>query len=215
MARFFKKLYSSVKETIDDDFVDFGEDKNVGPNIHLKIISTMKTPSGVTIKATGAGFPDGKNVEGTLEPEFKIPEYDLTLKGKLQTSNVFEGSLLLNDKLLKGSTVFATGKVDGEKKTVELGFDYLNKDHGSLNLKLISPPVLDVEQLDVYGAVVGHHNGVSVGGDARVSVNTKELKLWDAYAEYDKDDVQIAAYAKFDQKKKKKVIWIWLFPKCL
>jgi len=204
MARFFKKLYSTIKETVDDDFVDFGEAKNVGDNVHLKVISTLRTASGVTIKTTGAGLPDGKNVEGTLEPEFKIADYDLTLKGKLVTTNTFEGSLLLNDKLLKGSTVFATGKIEGEKRTIELGVDYLNKDNGSLNLKLITPPTTEMKELDLYAAAVGHYNGYSLGGDVRVNLNTQEPKLWDVYAEYDNKDVQIAGFAKYDKKKSKK-----------
>jgi hypothetical protein len=170
----------------------------------MKVISTLKTPSGVTIKATGAGLPDGKHVEGTLEPEFKFADYDLTLKGKLVTTNSFEGSLLLNDKLLKGSTVFATGKVEGEKRSIELGFDYLNKENGSLNLKVITPPTTEMKELDLYGAAVGCYKGFSLGGDARVNLNTQELKLWDAYVEYDKNDVQIAGFAKYDKKKSKK-----------
>jgi len=204
MARFFKKLYSSIKETVDDDFVDFGEEKNVGDNVHLKVISTLKTSSGVTIKTTGAALPDGKNVEGTLEPEFKIADYDLTLKGKLVTTNTFEGSLLLNDKLLQGSTLFATGKAEGEKRTIEVGFDYLNKENGSLNLKFITPPTTEMKELDLYAAAVGHYNGTSLGGDVRLNLSSNELKLWDVYAEYDNKDVQIAGFAKYDKKKSKK-----------
>jgi len=202
MARFFKKLYSSVKETIEDDFIDTNDDKKIGENVGLKFATTIKS-GGALIKANGTSHNNGNTVEGTIEPELKFQ--DLTLKGKFQTNNMLEASVLFNDKLMKGSTVFVTGKVDDKLATsVEVGLDYLDKQYGSLNLKVISPTEFDMEKVDVYGAAVGIYNNLTAGIDGRINVSSQDVSNWNSFIEYNKGDLTFALFSKFDKKKDKK-----------
>jgi len=206
MARFFKKLYTHVKETIEDDFIDVFDDKKVGPNVSLKIKGTVKTDHRVLIKAEGSTHANGNVVEGTLEPEFKIPDYDVVIKGKLQTNNAFEGTIQCNNYLVKGSTFFLTDKLSEKgEKTVEAGFDYLNKDILSLNLKVISPVEnIDTNKIDVYTAFVGFYQGLSVGGDCKVNVAQFKSSACNLYIEYVKDSLSLAFFGKYEEKKKRR-----------
>jgi len=199
-VRYFKKLYSNVKETIEDDFIDHTDEKKLGNNVALKLIANYKSPAGVTVKATGSSAANGSEVEGILEPELKFSAQNISLKGKLQTNCALEGTVTLNDPIGKGSALFVTGKIDDKGvKTVEVGADYTQKDVGTLNVKA-TVPEFDVNKADLYVAGVGVYNNVSIGGD--VKVNTKqELSLWDLNLEYNKNDLTFALFAKFDKKK--------------
>jgi len=167
--------------------------------------TTLKTPSGWMIKAEGATHANGNDVEGTLEPEYKFPDYDVVLKGKLQTNNTFEGSLLFNNMLVKGSTLFFTDKLsDKGEKSVEAGIDYLSKDVGSLNLKVISPLDFDTAKIDAYTAFVGFYKGFSLGGDCRLNVKNFKASNCNAYLEYVKNDVAVAFFGKYETKGEKK-----------
>jgi len=207
MARFFKKLYTQQKETVDDDFPELGKDK-VGDNLGLKLISNFKSES-FTFKATGFKHPNGKQVEGTLEPEVKLSKA-LTLKGKFITTNKFEETLSIDgDKVLKGSTFFLTGKGDlsdstDPKHSFEVGFDYLNKEFGSLNLKFISPVSLDSKNFELYSAFVGYYQGVSLGGDVQLyPARGGEVSKANGYLQYDNSkgkDFSTALFGKYESK---------------
>jgi len=200
VARFFKKINSQVKETVEDDFIDAFDEKKVGQNVSLKVNTTLKTPNGVMIKASGSSHANGNEVDGTLEPEFKFNE-NFTLKGKLQTNNAFEGSFLINDYLGKGSTVFLTDKLtDKKEKVVEGGFDYLSKDLGSLNLKLITNGEFDLEKTDFYGAAVAYKNGFSIAGDCKLNVSDFKFSSYNGYVEYVKGDLSVAVFGKYEKK---------------
>jgi len=205
MARFFKKLYTHVKETIEDDFIDPFDEKKVGENVSLKIKSTFKTPSGWLIKAEGSTHANGNDVDGTLEPEYKISD-DITIKGKFQTNNVIEGTLLFNNLLGSGATLFFTDKLSEKKeKCVEAGIDYLSKDIGSLNVKVTSPLDFDTSKIDVYTALVGFYEGYSLGGDCKVSLkNFLQPVTGNAYLEYNKKDVSVVLSGKYEDKDGKK-----------
>jgi len=204
MARFFKKVYNSVKETVEDDFIDASDEKKVGQNVSLKINANLKTPNGVLLKASAFSHPNGKDVEGTLEPEFKFPDLDLTIKGKLITNNVFEGSVLLNDKIGKGSSVFVTGKLDDKRQTsVEVGLDYINSTMGSCNLKLISPTTFDTDKMDFYGAGVAYWEGVSFALDTKLNISSRDVSNMNGYLEYVSKDISVAAFGKYEKKNEK------------
>jgi len=204
MARFFKKLYTSVKETVDDDFPELGKDK-VGENLGIKLITNYKSEY-FTFKATGHKHPNGTQVEGTLEPEVKLSKA-LTLKGKFITTNKCESTLSVNgDTVLKGSTFFATGKCDlsdpsDPKHSFEVGFDYLNKEFGSLNFKFISPISLDSKSFELYTAFVGYYQGVSVGGDVQLHpARGGEVSKSNGYLQYDKQNFSTALFGKYEKK---------------
>jgi len=206
MSKFFKNLYKVQKETIDDDFPELEEDK-IGENLGFKVVTNLKNES-VSFKTTGFKHPNGSDVEGTLEPELRLKDYDVTLKGKFQTSNKFESTISLNDKLVKGSTLFVTGKAevtDKPKQTLELGFDYMNKDFGSFNLKLISPPTFDPKDIELYTAGVGQYQGVSVGVDVQLHPSSKVVSKSNGYIQYDDKDFSFALFGKYDKKKGYKV----------
>jgi len=177
--------------------------KKVGQNVALKIKSTLKTPSGVLIKAEGSTHANGNDVEGVLEPEFKINDYDIVVKGKLQTNNTFEGSVLFNNYVVKGSTFFITDKLsDKGDKSVEAGVDYLSKDYGSINLKVISPFDFNTEKIDFYGAFVGIYNNYSIGGDCKLNVLAFKSSACNAYLEYVNKDAYLALFGKYEDKSK-------------
>jgi len=162
----------------------------------------------VNVKSTGYKHPNGEEVDGTLEPEYKIADYDLTLKGKLQTSNRYEGTVSLNDKLVKGSTLFLTGKAElgsKPKQSIEAGFDYLNKDFASLNLKFISPTSFNMEDVEIYAAGTSHAQGISGGADIQFKPTVQEISKWNVFAQYDDSDNSIGVFGKFDKEKKSRV----------
>jgi hypothetical protein len=201
MARLFKNLYQQVKETIEDDFIDPFDKKKIGNNVSLKIKSSLKTPCGL-IKAEGSTHPNGSDVDGTIEPEFKFPDYDVVLKGKLQTNNNFEGTINFNNYLLKGTTWFETTKLNESGDTsLEAGVNYLNKDYGSFNFKLSSPIAFKgLESLDLYTAFVGYKSGFSLGGDVKLALKNFKSSACNAYLEYVKDDVSVALFGKYEKK---------------
>jgi len=204
MARFFKKLYTLQKETLDDDYLELDK-KKIGNNVGVKLITNLKCDCG-NIKTTGFKHPNGEEVDGTVEPEFKIKDYDLTVKGKLQTSNRFESTVSLNDYITKGTTFFLTGKCEvlavGNKSSVEVGFDYLNKDYGSLNLKLISPTTFNTDDIELYAAGVASTQGISGGADVQLKPSSQDVSKWNAYLQYDDADNSVAAFGKYEKKDK-------------
>jgi len=212
MARFFKKLNTNVKETIEDDFIDPFDEKKLGENVSLKIKSTLKTPSGWLIKAEGSTHANGNDVDGTLEPEYKFSDYDVTVKGKFQTNNTFEGTFMINNLLGSGSTFFFTDKLNDKKeKSIETGIDYLSKDVGSLNIKVTSPLDFDTTKIDVYTALVGFYNGYSLGGDCKVNLkNVLQPLNGNAYLELNKNDVSVVLFGKYEDKegKQKKTLGV-------
>jgi hypothetical protein len=206
MSRFFKNLYKQQKETIDDDFPELEDDK-VGDNLGFKVVTNLKNDC-VTFKTTGFKHPNGSDVEGTLEPELRLKDYDLVLKGKFQTSNKFESTLSLNDKLVKGATLFVTGKAevtDKPKQSLEVGVDYINKDFGTFNLKVISPSTFDTKDIELYTAGVGHYEGVSVGVDVQLHPSNRVVSKSNGYIQYDNTDYSFALFGKYDKKKGYKV----------
>jgi len=198
MARFFKKLYTLHKETLEDDFIDLT--KEIGSNLNLKLITNFKHEHGVNLKVTAKKHPNGNVVEGLLEPEVKYNNF--VLKGKIPTSNEFETTILANDILTKGATVFVTGKCNVEassvKSSVEVGVDYLQKDLGSVNLKVITPTPVETNDIKVYGAITGHSNGVSVGVEGTVGNFEKGAKLekWTGYIQHDSEGQSVALFGK-------------------
>jgi len=202
MARFFKKLYSSQKETIEDDFLEL-DDEKVGETLGVKFINTFKHSYGSLVKVTAHKHPSARSVEGTIEPELKFEDY--TLKAKLQTSNKFEATLTAADKLTKGATAFITGKCElgpeTSKNTVEVGVDYLNKEYGSVNLKFMAPTTLETSNMELYGAFVGHTQGASIGADVQAKVGSQEVTKSNGYVQYDDKEKSIAVWGKFDKKK--------------
>jgi len=206
MARFFKKLYTLQKETLEDDFPETAEDK-LGPNVALKVISTLKRDDYCTIKSTGFKHADGgKGVEGTLEPEFKFSDYNAVLKGKFVSSNKYESTLTLNDHLVKGASVFVTGKCelgDKPKHSIDLGVDYLNKEYAAVNVKVTSPvPHFDTNDIDLYLAGVAHQQGVSLGGEVQVKPARKEVSKWTTYLQYDDSTRSGALFGKYEKNRK-------------
>jgi len=184
--------------------------KKVGPNVSVKVNTTLKTPNGVLIKASGSSHANGVVVDGTLEPEFKLNE-NFTIKGKCQTNNAFEGSLLLNDLLGKGTTLFLTDKyTEDNKKLVEGGFDYLMKDLGSVNLKVMTNSDFDMDRTDFYAAGVGYMDGFSLAGDCKFGVSDFTLSSYNAYLEYVKGDLSVAVFGKYEKKgdKEKKTLGV-------
>jgi len=206
MARFFKKLNTHVKETIEDDFIDPFDEKKSGENVSLKLKSTFKTPSGWMIKAEGSTHANGNTVEGTIEPEYKVSGYDITVKGKFQTNNAFELSLLFNNLLGSGATLFLTDKIsENKEKSFEGGIDYLSKDVGSLNVKVTTPSDFETSKIDVYTALVGFYNGYSLGGDCKVNLKNFLLPInGNAYLEYNKKDLSVVLFGKYEDKNGKK-----------
>jgi len=209
MARFFKKLYQNQKDILTEDFPELEDDSKIGDHLGFKVITNLKKDF-MTFKTTGFKAPNGNDVEGTLEPELKFSEYDIILKGKIQTTNKYEATLSLNDKVVKGSTVFVTGRAevgDKPKKTLEFGVDYLNKEYGSLNLKVITPHSFDTKDIELYAAFVGYYQGASIGGDVQLKVVAPEketpISKWNGYLQYDysSNNYSSALFGKHDKKK--------------
>jgi len=123
-------------------------------------------------------------------------------KGKFPTSNEFETTVTANDKITKGLSVFVTGKCTIEpssvKSSLEIGADYLHKDFGSVNLKLITPTSFDTDNMKVYGAATGTFNAGSIGFEGQIANSSKGAKLekWTGYIQHDIKGQSIALFGK-------------------
>jgi len=127
------------------------------------------------------------------------------LKGKIQTSNKYEGTVSLSDKLGKGSTLFVTGKTElgpKPKESIEFGFDYLSKDLGSVNLKFISPISFESKDIEFYGAGVGYYQGASLGVDVQTNLSPFNVTKSNGYLQYDNSNYSVGLFGKLDNKKK-------------
>jgi len=114
----------------------------------------------------------------------------------------FETTVLANDFLTNGATVFVTGKCNVEtssvKSSVEIGVDYLQKDLGSVNVKVTSPTSLETKDVKLYGAFTGHSNGVSIGVEGTLGNFDKSIKLekWTGYVQHDSQGQSVALFGK-------------------
>jgi len=76
--------------------------------------------------------------------------------------------------------------------------DYLNKDFGSVNLKVTTPTTFESKDIKVYGAFTGYTNGVSVGLEGTVGGFDKGAKVekWTGYVQHDSEGQSVALIGK-------------------
>jgi len=163
MAALYKKLFTPLKETLEDDYPDLNP-KLISEkfnNVGVKFVHVLRTDNGLKLKTTSVRDPN-TNFTTTLEPEFKIPKYNLTLEGKIGTDRKFQKTVSLVDLFgEKGSKVFLRGIHEDGNISGEFGFEFKNSNvslNGHVNKPLEG-------HFRGHGAGVFKHNNFSLGGD--------------------------------------------------
>jgi len=133
------------------------------------------------LKTTHTRDPNGTFVS-LLEPEFKIPQYNVTLDGKIGTDRKFQGTFSIVDLGMKGSKVFLRGLSEEGKLSGEVGFEYKNS---SLSVNGTVTKPLD-GKIKGIGAGVYKYNNYSVGGD--VELVQDKITRYSAKAQIDYSD---------------------------
>jgi len=162
-ALLYKKLYTPLKETLEDDYSDLNPEliDSSTNNVGLKMINVLKTQNGLKLKSTHQRDPN-TNYTTTFEPEIKLSQYNFLYEGKIGTDKKFQHTFSFTDMLLKGSKLYA--KVISEKKgkrSGELGFEYKDS-NVSLNGSFNQP---NGGNFKVFGAGVLKYNTFLIGGD--------------------------------------------------
>jgi hypothetical protein len=169
MAVFYKKLNSSVKENLDDDYPnvdDYSKNVKQGKDAFLnhyfvKVVNSFKTENGLKVKATANRNPNGELV-GTLEPELKINSLDVTLSGKAATDRKFETTIARTDLFQKGTRLYLKDIIEDGKFSFEGGFEY-KESNFAVDGKVTKP--LGDGDFKGVGSGVLHNSGISLGGD--------------------------------------------------
>jgi len=170
MSFFYKKLYTPLKETLEDDFCDLNPSliKGGASNVGLKFIHVLRTENGLKLKTITKRDPN-TNLTTTVESEFKIPKYNVTLEGKFGTDRKFQDTISLVDVFgQKGSKVFVRGLLEDGKTKGEVGFEFKN---GTVALDgTVTKP--SEGKFKGLGSVVYKHNIHSLGGDVEFEQDT-------------------------------------------
>jgi len=185
MANFYKKLYTKVKETLEDDFPDPNPKllSNDGlNNIGIKFIDTLKTPNGLKFKTTLKRDPNG-NLTGTLEPEIKFSSKNITFEGKISTDNKYEDSVSFTNYLVDGSKFSLKGLYEEGSMNGEAGLEFKNE-NVAFNASLSYPDSGDIK---VAAAAVYNSSGYSLGGDAEY-VMSSALNKWSIKVQRDTEE---------------------------
>jgi len=196
MSRFFKELYSSIEDTLDEDFIKM-DAENVGANVGLKFISNISNDKGIKIKATGFRHPNGIKVEGVLAPQFDFKKLYLSLKSKLRTTERYSSTLSYSNFF--GSTLSLTVKHEDDNQFIEPGINYLHKDYGSVNFNICVPLKSQFEWVDLKSAFVVNHSGFSLG--SKLNLRYKDSNPIDfqekyGYLQYDAEKLSVALFYK-------------------
>jgi len=99
-----------------------------------------------------------------------------------------------------------TGKGDlsgsEAKHSLEFGFDFIQKEYASINLKFITPYPFETKYFELYTAAVGYYQGVSVGTEVQLFPSKPGVEVSKAtgYLQYDKQNFSTALFAKFERK---------------
>jgi len=187
MSYLYKKFYTPIKETLEDDFSDLSthllhEDGSTN-NVGLKFVNTFRTENGLKIKLINTRDPKG-TFTTLVENEFKIPQYNVLLEGKLGTDKKFQHTINVLDVGQKGSKVFLRGLSEKGKHSGELGFEFKNGTvalNGSVTYPLSNGIVRGA------GAGVYKLNEYSVGGDVEFD-QEKGLLRYSGKIQVDKSD---------------------------
>jgi len=188
MALVYKKFYTPVKETLDDDYPDMNPkllssgDKN---NIGLKLISTIRSPNGLKVKTTYGRDPNANYII-LYEPEWKFTKYNISYEGKLGTDIKIHHALNLLDVLGKGSKVYAKAITEEGKLSGETGFEY--KDSNLTLAGSFTKP--QVGEFRVLGNGVYKYGDCNIGGDVEYD-NEHGVTRYSAKVQHDKDDTSL------------------------
>jgi len=188
MALFYKKLYQPLKDTLEEDYPDLNPKLiSDGNNVGLKLIHILKTQNGLKLKTTHTRDPNS-NFTTLIESEFKIPQYNLTLEGKIGTDRKFQGTVSLVDLGTKGSKFFVRGISEEEKLSGEVGFEYKNS---SLAVNGTFTKPLEGKFRGI-GAGVYKIQNYSLGGD--VEFDQEKITRFSAKVQMDNSDTTICAF---------------------
>jgi len=165
MSYFYKKFYTPIKETLEDDFSDLSShllhEEGATNNVGLKFVNTIKTENGLKLKLTNTRDPKG-TFTTLLEPEFKIPNYNMVFEAKIGTDRKFQDTINFLDLFgQKGSKFFLRGLYEKGKPSGEVGFEFKNGTV-ALNGSVTYPQNGNVRGI---GAGVYRFNEKSLGGD--------------------------------------------------
>jgi len=174
---FWKKLNNPLKEHLDDDYPNVDEyDKTVSNELNhvgVKVIHAFRTQNGLKLKATVNRNPNGALV-GTLEPEFKINSWNVTMSGKFATDRKYESTVSVNDLLQKGTRLYLKDIVKEGEPSFEGGFEFKQSDF-AVDGKVSKP----LEGGDYKGSIAGvvHQSGYHIGGEVEF-LNNKGISRW-------------------------------------
>jgi len=186
-AVFWKKFNNPLKENLDDDYPNVDEyDKNVSKELNhvgVKVIHAFKTHNGLKLKATANRNPNGALV-GTLEPEFKISAWNVTVSGKFATDRKYESTVSVNDLGQKGTKLYLKDIVKQGEPSFEGGFELKHSDF-TIDGKVSKP----LEGGDYKGSVAGvlHQSGYYIGGEVEY-INNKGVSRWNIKVLQEKHD---------------------------
>jgi len=163
MTNFYKKLYNSIKENLDDDYPDLDK-KKISPGlIHLglKGTSVFRTFGGLKLK-TIADRPANGNLVVSVEPEYKWTANNVTFEGKFASDRKFESTLSVTDVGTRGTKVYAKEMMEKNDLTFEGGVEY--KDANVAVNGRVTYPLKD-KNVKGYLAGVFRQGEYSVGGE--------------------------------------------------
>jgi len=183
MANFYKKLYTPLKETLEDDYPN-SDPKLVSDGLNrigTKLTHNFKTANGLKLKTTVNRNPNG-DVIATTEPELKNDNLNVTLSGKLGTDRKYEVSLAKTDLLQKGTKLYVKGLLDQSKPSFEGGFEYKDKTVAADGKATYT----DTGDIKLYLSGVIHNSGWSLGGE--VERIGEGFSRWSAKVQRDRDD---------------------------
>jgi len=182
MANFYKKLYTPLKETLEDDYPS-SDPKLVSDGLNrigTKLTHNFKTTNGLKLKTTVNRNPNG-DVIATTEPELKL-DNTVTLSGKLATDLKFEATLAKTDLLYKGTKLYVKGLLDQNKPSIEGGFEYKDKNCAADGKATYT----DTKDVKIFLSGVIHNSGWSLGGD--IEHVSKGISKWSAKVQRDQDE---------------------------
>jgi len=162
---------------LDDDYPNVEEyEKNVSKELNhvgVKFIHAFKTHNGLKLKASVNRNPNGALV-GTIEPEFKINAWNVTVSGKFASDRKYETTFSVSDVLQKGTKFYLKDLVKEGEPSFEGGFEYKHSDF-TVDGKVSKP----LDGGDYKGSLAGvfHQSGYHIGGEVEY-INNKGVSKW-------------------------------------
>jgi len=191
MANFYKKLYNSIKENLDDDYPDLDK-KKISPGlIHLglKVTSVFRSVGGLKLKTIG-DRPANGNLVLSVEPEYKWTSQNVTFEGKFATDRKCESTLSVTDLGTKGTKFYGKKMMEKNDLTFEGGLEYKDS-NVAINGRATYP--LKDKIFKGYLASVFRHGEYSIGGDGEY-FSEGGVANWSAKLQKDFDKSSLCFY---------------------